>query len=129
MLSTTTNQPSANAADKPSVGRGKIVPKFDRRSKAWRRRCELIDMFTAAMAGREIGDILALKIVTAAELAVVAELTRAAHLRGDGVPADDVVRTANQAQRAQREIAIKDAFAKPRQSVKERLMAKREAAA
>jgi hypothetical protein len=95
-------------------GRPLAADLLDRRTKEWRRRCELIDQFTAALGGPQaVTGILAMKIEQAAELAVVAELARAAFIRGEAMPADDVVRTANQAARAEKALGIKHRTAKP----------------
>lgn len=74
---------------------------LDRRSRAWRRRCEIVEMFRAAV-GVDPDPVLAAKIDVAAELAVAAEIARARFLAGDGsVTADDLVRITNQAFRAE----------------------------
>lgn len=74
---------------------------IDRRSRAWRRRCEIVEMFRSAI-GCDADPILSSKIDTAAELAVAAEIARARFLSGDGsVTADDLVRITNQASRAE----------------------------
>ncbi|WP_284270759.1 hypothetical protein [Mesorhizobium huakuii] len=79
---------------------------LDRRTKEWRRRAELIALFTTAIGRDNVSAILAGQIEAAAELAVVAEMTRAAFMAGSGATADDVVRTANQAQRAEKALGI-----------------------
>ncbi|PRD41369.1 hypothetical protein C5748_22040 [Phyllobacterium phragmitis] len=85
---------------------------MDRRTKEWRRRCDLVAAFTHALGGdASISEVLAIKVEAAAELAVIAEMTRAAFMRGEGVTADDVVRTCNQASRAEKALGI-DARAK-----------------
>lgn len=84
---------------------------LDRRTKEWRRRQELIHAFTAALGGN-VSVILADKVAAAAELAVIAEMTRASFMAGEGATADDVVRCSNQAARAEKALGI-DARRKP----------------
>ena len=74
----------------------------DRRTRAWRRRCELVDAFVAELGGRDqISAVLMAKVEAAAELAVVAEMTRAAFMRGaPDVTANDTTRAAAVAARA-----------------------------
>jgi hypothetical protein len=117
--------PARSSADGSSLAAGKL----DRRTKEWRRRRELVCMFTQALGGRaRIAPILASKIETAAELAVAAELCRAAYIAGDGVAADDVVRTANQAARAEKALGINAKIdAKPPLSLRERMMQEQQA--
>ena len=94
-------------ADATPFGRGLGTVMLDRRTKEWRRRRELIDMFTTALGGRAaISAVLAAKVEVAAELAVAAELCRAAYMAGGDVTTDDLVRVSNQAQRAERALGI-----------------------
>lgn len=89
------------------VGHGLAAGILDRRTKEWRRRCELIAAFAEAMGGAAaISPVVASKIETAAELAVIAEKTRADFLRGDGATADDVVRTARLASTAEKALGL-----------------------
>lgn len=88
-------------------GRSLAVGMLDRRTKEWRRRGEFVAMFTQALGGRAaITPMQASKIETAAELAVAAELCRARFMAGEPVTPDDLVRTANQAARAEKALGI-----------------------
>ncbi|PZV39745.1 hypothetical protein [Mesorhizobium kowhaii] len=106
MLADTAAIAAANVADSHVMSRPLAVDMIDRRTREWRRRGELIAVFTAALGGSAVSPMLAAKIEAAAELAVVAEMTRAAFMAGTGATADDVVRTANQAQRAEKALGI-----------------------
>ena len=57
----------------PRRGAGDL---WDRRTAAWRRRCELIRIYREAL-GEPISDALAVKIEAASEMRVVAERARA----------------------------------------------------
>jgi len=97
---------------------------LDRRTNAWRRRCEIAEAFTEALGGRAaLDDILAAKVSIAAELAVVAELTRIAFMQGVG-SADDVVRTARAASLAERRLGISERREKPRPTLADYLASK-----
>ncbi|GLQ78081.1 hypothetical protein GCM10007881_15970 [Mesorhizobium huakuii] len=102
----TTDTHGRSLANAPAIGRGLGTVMLDRRTKEWRRRAELIALFTTAIGRDNVSAILAGQIEAAAELAVVAEMTRAAFMAGSGATADDVVRTANQAQRAEKALGI-----------------------
>ena len=101
------NLPSRKASETAALSCVRDRYRFDRRTREWKRRCELVAAFEDALGGRlSISKPTALKIEVAAELAVVAELTRSRYLRGAAVSPDDVVRTANQAMRAERLLGI-----------------------
>lgn len=106
MLSDTATIAAASAPESPTNSRPLAIDLLDRRTREWRRRGELIGVFTAALGGGAVSPILAAKIEAAAELAVVAEMTRASFMAGAGAVADDVVRTANQAARAEKALGI-----------------------
>lgn len=125
MTATATLMDTASAAEAPAMGRALASNMLDRRTKEWRRRAELIATFTAALGGQAaLSPILAEKVSTAAELAVAAEMTRSRFMRGDAVSPDDVVRTANQAQRAERALGIDARAAKPKPSLDDYLASK-----
>ena len=94
-----------NSAEAPRSRRRTRADLFDKRTAAWRRRQALVAIFTAAVA-TPMTEPLRLKIEAAAELATIAEKARADHLAGRDVALDDVVRTANQAARAERALGI-----------------------
>jgi hypothetical protein len=103
----TTTIEATSAPESPAKGRGLTAGIIDRRTREWRRRCELVAAFTQALGGEAaIGPLLASKVEAAADLAVVAEMTRAVFMRGEGATADDVVRTARLASTAERALAI-----------------------
>ncbi len=106
MLSDTASIAAANVGESHANSRPLAVDMIDRRTREWRRRGELIAVFKAALGGNAVSPILAAKIEAAAELAVVAEMTRAAFMAGSGATADDVVRCANQAARAEKALGI-----------------------
>ena len=93
-----------NATEAPRTRRRTRADLFDRRTRAWRRRQALVAIFAAAVA-TPITEPMRLKIEAAAELATIAEQARADHLAGRDLALDDVVRTANQAARAERALA------------------------
>ncbi|TPJ46841.1 hypothetical protein [Mesorhizobium sp. B2-7-1] len=113
VLSDTSTIAAASDAESHANGRPLAVDMIDRRTREWRRRRELIAVFTAALGDAVVSPILAAKIETAAELAVVAEMTRANFLAGAGATADDVVRCSNQAARAERALGIAARNSKP----------------
>lgn len=104
---------AADAAGKPLPTLAETI--IDRRTREWRRRRELIAAFVAALGGRSAIPSLAMaKVEAAADLAVVAEVTRLRFLAGDaGVTADDLVRTANMAARAERALGIGQRSTRP----------------
>ncbi|RWD62550.1 MAG: hypothetical protein EOS36_14910 [Mesorhizobium sp.] len=113
MLSDTAAIAAASDADAHANGRPLAIDMLDRRTREWRRRRELIAVFTASLGATPISPMLSAKIETAAELAVVAEMTRASFMAGAGAVADDVVRTANQAARAEKALGIAARNARP----------------
>jgi len=85
---------------------------LDGRCRPAKRKRELVEMFAAAVSADMLADpILSQKIEVAAELAVVAEVTRANFLNANA-SADDVVRTSRAASLAERQLGI-DARRKP----------------
>lgn len=107
-----------------AVGRSLASGLLDRRTREWRRRCELVQAFIDALGGPDgISPVLQAKAETAAELAVTAELTRARFMAGDAICPGDVSRTANQAVRAEKALGIGMKPAKPLPSFAERLKA------
>jgi hypothetical protein len=55
--------------------------RFDKRTKEWRRRCELVEIYKAALGG-SVTPLLSVKIANAAEMAVIAETARADYMDG-----------------------------------------------
>lgn len=106
----------ADAQPKPARSTGTIAAAtLDRRTRAWRRRCELVAAYSAAVDPAGIGGpTLAVRIAAAAEARTVAELARAAYLRGEGdVPLDDVVRSERLALSLERRLGLDKLPAKP----------------
>lgn len=66
---------------------------IDRRSRAWRRRCELIALFSKQLPG--ISDAQYLDVERLADLVVMAEITRAAMLAGEPVDMFGLARIEN----------------------------------
>lgn len=87
-------------------------------------------MFSDALGGAAaLSPVMAAKVETAAELKVVAEVARACFLAGADVNPVDLVRTENQAARAERALGIgHQKSAERRPSMRERLLADRAAA-
>ncbi|MGX5803494.1 hypothetical protein ACWGS9_19915 [Bradyrhizobium sp. Arg314] len=123
--------PARNVAGLPTKGRrsrgrrpGEPMAALflDRRTSEWTRRAELIALFTKALGG-PVAPLLASRIEKAAELAVVAERTRARLLAGEaGITVDDVVRAERVAALAERALNIgKAPPSKPRPSLREQL--------
>lgn len=117
-----TVQAAAKPPESGPLAKRKGVPFFrhkpiadltlNRRSREAKRKHELLTNFATALGVDAMRDpILAQKVSTAAELAVVAELTRAAFMRGEG-SADDCVRTSRAAALAEKALGI-DARRKP----------------
>ncbi|YBV97393.1 hypothetical protein M1D80_11055 [Phyllobacteriaceae bacterium JZ32] len=107
MTATAPTMDGTSVTDSPTLGRGLTAGIIDRRTKEWRRRCELVAIYSEALGGANaISPVLMSKIEAAAELAVIAEKTRADFLRGDGATADDVVRTARLAATAEKALGI-----------------------
>jgi hypothetical protein len=103
----TTQAHGGSPADAPAFGRGLAVGMMDRRTREWRRRLELVKVFTEALGGADkLSPVTIAKVEIAAELAVAAELTRARFLGGEAISPDDLVRTSNQAARAERALGI-----------------------
>lgn len=102
---------AGNGAGAPSKPGAFAAGLFDRRTRQWRRLCELIDLYTLALGGSEAVDpVLEVKVESAAEMRVIAELARARHLSSAGdVTLDDVVRVERQAERAERAIEARQA--------------------
>ncbi|MER8913412.1 hypothetical protein NKI32_06170 [Mesorhizobium sp. M0761] len=69
-----------NPAQAPDIARkygGLAQGMLDRRTREWRRRQELVDMFAQALGGADtLTPVTLSKVQTAAELSVAAELTR-----------------------------------------------------
>lgn len=101
----------------------------DRRKLPWRRRCEIEAMLLDALGGADgLSDVLRAKVGEAAELAVVAELTRAQFIEGRGVSADDVVRTSRAASLAERRLGIAERQSKRGPNLADYLAGKQRAA-
>lgn len=90
---------------RPATGRTIADLVLDRRTREFKRKSELVAMFAESLGEAAADPNLARKIDLAAELAVVAEKTRAAFLRGDGT-ADDCVRTSRAAGLAERALGL-----------------------
>ena len=67
--------------------------RIDKRSRAWRRRCELITLFSAQLPG--ITETTLLEVERLADLTVAAETKRAAMLAGDPVDLFGLARIEN----------------------------------
>lgn len=82
---------------------------LDRRTHEWRRRAELVTMFTGALGGAgKIDDILSAKIAAAADLRLIAELTRTRFLKGEHVTLTDVTRCERVAATAEKALGLSD---------------------
>ncbi len=116
--------------NRPPEGWALPAGRVDRRSREWRRRCELVETYSAALGGpSEIDAMMADKIATAADLAVVAELARARVMACEpDARIDDVVRAENAAGRAFRALGIKQA-SKPKRNLSDYLRDRSGAAA
>ncbi|WP_037468320.1 hypothetical protein [Sinorhizobium fredii] len=80
---------------------------IDRRTRAWKRRCELVETFTAALgASGSIDAVLASRIEDAAEMRTIAELSRARFLAGESVPLEEITRLENAARRAEQMLSL-----------------------
>ncbi|CAN7396739.1 hypothetical protein LJR235_002374 [Pararhizobium sp. LjRoot235] len=80
---------------------------IDRRTRAWKRRCELVDTFTAALGGAGALDaVLSSRIEDAAEMRTIAELSRARFLAGENVPLEEITRLENSARRAEHLLSL-----------------------
>ena len=90
----------------------------DRRTREWRRRAQLVKLFTNELGGPSLLTAAqAVKVDTAAELAVIAELARASFMAGNGVTADDVVRTSRAASLAEKQLGIDSRKAKTKRTL------------
>jgi hypothetical protein len=78
---------------------------MDRRTLAWRRRCEYVQAYTQAL-GSPTDDVILARIEAAAELRTTAELSRAQYLAGGDVSLEDLVRIENLAARAERSLGL-----------------------
>jgi hypothetical protein len=85
---------------------------LDRRFREGKRVQELVDVYTAALGGRAAVDaVKATKVLSAAMARALYEATAGARLRGDDVSYEDIVRLANQADRAERALGLPAAAA------------------
>ncbi|MER9763113.1 hypothetical protein [Mesorhizobium sp. M0138] len=120
-----------NPAQAPDMARkygGLAQGMLDRRTREWRRRQELVDMFTQALGGADTLTLVTLsKVQTAAELSVAAELTRVRFMAGENISPDDVVRTANQAARAEKALGIGTKASTAPLTLRERMMQEQQA--
>ncbi len=96
---------------------------LDGRSREFKRKIEIAGMFKTALGETASEPILASKIETAAELAVIAECVRATFMRGEGT-ADDVVRTSRAAALAEKALGIRVRQHKPEFDLQAYLKAK-----
>ena len=78
---------------------------MDRRTLAWRRRCELVQAYARSL-GSPTDDVILARIEAAAELRTTAELSRAQYLAGGDVSLEDLVRIENLAARAERALGL-----------------------
>lgn len=132
MSTSTPTNPASSADAVPAKGRRSRGRKrgeplaallLDRRTSEWARRAELIELFSKAIGG-SVTPLQSSRIEKAAELAVVAERTRARLLAGEtGISVDDVVRAERVAALAEKQLALGKASlpSKPRTSLREKL--------
>jgi hypothetical protein len=93
----------------------KELTRVDRRSRIWRRICELTDLYTATLrdAGIELSQIRKMKIEEAAQLKSLAEKARGDFLR-DGIgQLSDIVAAERRADLAFRAIGLPKEHPKP----------------
>jgi hypothetical protein len=83
---------------------------MDRRTLAWRRRCEFVQAYSRSL-GSPTDDVILARIEAAAELRTTAELSRAQYLAGGDVSLEDLVRIENLAARAERSLGLGSAAA------------------
>lgn len=106
----------------PELTRNGRIAGLDGRTTTARRVRQVVDLFTAAL-GNDLDEMKREAITRAAELQVTAETLRTRSLRGQAVPAGDVIKAENLADRARRSLRIGDAPAKTIRPIRERLRA------
>jgi hypothetical protein len=86
----------------------KELTRIDRRSRAWRRICELTELFTSALgeASVELSPMRRMRIEEAAQLKALAEQVRSEFLRGQFSDLDELVRAERHAAAAVRKLGL-----------------------
>jgi hypothetical protein len=95
--------------DLPSIRAAKASLRLDGRTRLAKRQLALVRAYGDALGGWNLLNVgTRLKIEAAVEMQLVAELTRARFLAGEGANADDTVRTARAASQALKALGIDD---------------------